>query len=80
VGLVSRVVPVDGAVGAALEIARTIAANPMLGVSPTKTLLQVTPRATTLREASLLEDPTQTVAVCADDVDRASRAFRTVEK
>jgi enoyl-CoA hydratase len=79
-GLVSRVVPVGGAVGAALEIARMIAANPAFGVSLTKQLLQVTPQAATLREASLLEDRTQTVAVYAGDVDRASRAFRAREK
>lgn len=75
-GLVSRVVPDGEVVDAALELARAIGANPAFGVSLTKEMLRVSSEASSLRQAAVLEDRTQSLAVYARDVDAAAANFR----
>jgi enoyl-CoA hydratase len=59
IGLVLRVVPDDGVVTAALEIARAIAANSPLGVEMTKSVMWTNLDAPNLEAAIELEDRTQ---------------------
>ena len=77
-GFVSQVIDPD--VGdvrdAAVELARGIAANPAFAVRLTKEMLRTTGTASSLREAVLLENRTQVLAVYAGDIDRASAGFR----
>jgi enoyl-CoA hydratase len=75
-GLVSRVVPDGEAVDAALELARAIAANPAFGVNLTKQMLRVSGEASSLGQARVLEDRTQSLAVYERDVDAAAGRFR----
>jgi enoyl-CoA hydratase len=75
-GLVSRVVPDGEAVDAALELARAIAANPAFGVNLTKQMLRVSGEASSLGQARVLEDRTQSLAVYERDVDAAEGRFR----
>ena len=77
-GFVSRLVdPDEGDVRhAAIELAGTIAANPAFAVSLTKEMLLTTGTAASLREAVLLENRTQVLAVYAGDIDRATAGFR----
>ena len=77
-GFVSRLVdPVEGDVRAtAIELARTIAANPAFAVRLTKEMLRTTGTAASLRDAVLLENRTQVLAVYAGDIDHATADFR----
>jgi enoyl-CoA hydratase len=77
-GFVSRLVdPEEGDVrDAAVEVARSIAANPAFAVRLTKEMLRATGTASSLREAVLLENRTQVLAVYAGDIDRATAGFR----
>lgn len=76
-GFVHRVVP-DSAdtVAAALELARSVTANPAFAVRLTKEMLRTTATAASLREAVLLENRTQVLAVYNHDIDRAMTRFR----
>ena len=76
-GFVNRVVA-DAAdtVPAALELARLVTANPAFAVRLTKEMLRSTATAATMREAVLLENCTQVVAVFNNDIDRATTQFR----
>ncbi|QTI70945.1 enoyl-CoA hydratase/isomerase family protein [Gordonia polyisoprenivorans] len=76
-GFVNRLVePGQGTVvDAAIELARTVAANPAFGVALTKEMLRSTGTAASLREAVLLENRTQVLAVFAGDIDRATVGF-----
>ena len=75
-GLVSRVVPDVEVVDAALELAHAIAANPAFGVSLTKQMLRVSTEASSLQQARVLEDRTQSLAVYERDVDAEAVKFR----
>lgn len=77
-GFVSRLVDQDeGDVRReAIELASTIAAHPAFAVSLTKEMLRSTGTAASLREAVLLENRTQVLAVYAGDIDRATAGFR----
>jgi enoyl-CoA hydratase len=75
-GLVSRVVPDGEVVDAALELAHAIGANPAFGVSLTKEMLRVSSEVSSLRQAVVVEDRTQSLAVYARDVDAAAANFR----
>ena len=77
-GFVSRLVdPEEGDVrDTAMELARSIAANPSFAVMLTKEMLRTTGTASNLREAVLLENRTQVLAVYAGDIDRATAGFR----
>jgi enoyl-CoA hydratase len=76
-GFVNRVVA-DAAdtVPAALELARLVTANPAFAVRLTKEMLRNTATAATMREAVLLENRTQVLAVFNNDIDRATTQFR----
>jgi enoyl-CoA hydratase len=80
-GFVNRLVaPGDGdVVDAALALARSVADNPAFAVRLTKEMLRSTATAPSLREAVLLENRTQVLAVFAGDVDRAAAGFRDRE-
>ena len=77
-GLVNRLVgpAVGEVVGAAIELAHLVAANPAFGVRLTKEMLRATGTAASLREAVLLENRTQVLAVYAGDIDQATAGFR----
>jgi enoyl-CoA hydratase len=75
-GLVSRVVPDVEVVDAALELAHAIGANPAFGVNLTKQMLRVSTEASSLRQARVLEDRTQSLAVYERDVDAEAVKFR----
>ena len=77
-GFVSRLVdPDEGDVrDVAIELAREIAANPAFAVRLTKEMLRTTGTAASLREAVLLENRTQVLAVYAGDIDHATAGFR----
>ena len=77
-GLVNRVVdPAEvDLVAEAIALARTVADNPALGVRLTKEMLRSTATASNLREAILLENRTQVMAVFSGGIDQASAAFR----
>jgi len=77
-GFVNRLVePAEGSVvETATELARSIAANPAFGVRLTKEMLRTTGTAASLREAVLLENRTQVLAVYAGDIDQATAGFR----
>lgn len=74
-GLVSSVVPGPDLLPTALDLARSIKANPAFGIMLTKEMLRVTPREATLRQALVLEDRSQSLSVHSGDVDRASAQF-----
>lgn len=74
-GFVNRVA--DDARAEALRLARDITANPDFGVRLTKEMLRSTATAASLREAVLLENRTQVLAVFTGDVDRAMGEFRS---
>jgi enoyl-CoA hydratase len=74
-GIVSRVVPGPELLPAALDLARSIKANPAFGIVLTKEMLRVAPREATLRSALVLEDRSQSLSVYSGDVDRASAQF-----
>ena len=77
-GFVSRLVgPDEGDVrDTAIELARAIAANPAFAVRLTKEMLRTTGTAASLREAVLLENRTQVLAVYAGDIEQATADFR----
>ena len=77
-GFVSRLVdPDEGDVrDIAIELARAIAANPAFAVRLTKEMLRTTGTAASLREAVLLENRTQVLAVYAGDIEQATADFR----
>jgi enoyl-CoA hydratase len=75
-GLVNRLIDSEGVREAAIELARTMTANPAFAVRLTKEMLRTTGTATSLREAVLLENRTQVLAVYAGDIDRATTGFR----
>jgi enoyl-CoA hydratase len=77
-GFLNRLVdPEEGPVlDAAVDLARMVAANPAFGITLTKEMLRVTGTAASLREAVLLENRTQVLAVYAGDIDRATAGFR----
>ncbi len=62
IGLVSRVVPADGLLDAALDVARALRANNPYGVWQTKIGLNTALDAPSLRHAKELEDRTQVIA------------------
>jgi len=74
-GFLNRVA--DDAVAEALGLARAVAANPEFGVRLTKEMLRTTAAAASLRDAVLLENRTQVLAVFAGDVDAAMAEFRS---
>lgn len=78
-GFVNRLVdPASGHVVAeATALARAVAVNPAFGVQLTKEMLRTTATASSMREAVLLENRTQVLAVFAGDIDRATADFRT---
>jgi enoyl-CoA hydratase len=77
-GFVNRLVePGAGDVVAeAVSLARAVAANPPFAVRLTKESLQTTATAASLREAVLLENRTQVLAVFTGDIDDAIGSFR----
>jgi enoyl-CoA hydratase len=76
IGLVTRVVPEGGAVGAAGEIAREIIAHSEFGVRFTKTGLNTNIDAPSLRHAIELENRQQVLGVMTDNMTEAARAFQ----
>ena len=75
-GFVNRVVDPAQVVGEACALARTVAANPAFGVRLTKEMLRITATAGSMREAVMLENRTQVLAVYAGDIDQATESFR----
>jgi enoyl-CoA hydratase len=77
-GFVNRLVdPADGDVGAeAVSLARAVAGNPPFAVRLTKEMLRTTATAPSLREAVLLENRTQVLAVFTGEIDTALTGFR----
>lgn len=75
-GLVNRLIDSEDVREAAIELARTMTANPAFAVRLTKEMLRTTGTAASLREAVLLENRTQVLAVYAGDIDRATVGFR----
>jgi enoyl-CoA hydratase len=78
IGLVSRVVPADDVVEAAMEIARVIAGHSPFGVWMTKEVLWANLDAPNVETAMRLEDRTQILAINTGDFKEAATAF--VEK
>jgi enoyl-CoA hydratase/carnithine racemase len=76
IGLVSRVTPAGELMGAALEIARAIAANAPFGVRMTKEVVWANLSAPDLRTAMALENRTQVLCAMTGDVNEAMAAFR----
>jgi enoyl-CoA hydratase len=77
-GLVNRLVdPSEGDLMAeAVAVARLMTDNPAFGVRLTKEMLRSTATASSLREAVLLENRTQVMAVFSGGIDEAGEAFR----
>lgn len=75
-GLVNRVVPADGLVEAALDLAGEIAANSPLGVALTKAVVQANVDAPSMQAAVELENRNQVLASRTEDMAEALRAFR----
>lgn len=73
-GFVNRLA--DDAVAEALVLAREIAGNPAFAVRLTKEMLRSSPTAASLREAVVLENRTQVLAVFTGDIDQAMGEFR----
>jgi enoyl-CoA hydratase len=76
-GFVNRVA--DDAVAEAVVLARAVAANPEFAVRLTKEMLRSSPTAASIREAVLLENRTQVLAVFTGDIDSATAEFRAGE-
>jgi enoyl-CoA hydratase len=74
-GIVSRVVPADELLPAALDVARLVKSNPAFGILLTKEMLRVSPQEASLRQALVLEDRSQSLSVHSGDVDRSSAEF-----
>lgn len=79
-GLATAVVEPQALLDTALATAAAIATNPRLGVLLTKEMLDYTANASSLDQALILENRTQTVAACSGDVQEALAAFRKREK
>ena len=77
-GFVNRLVdPAEtDVVTEALALAHTVTSNPAFGVQLTKEMLRATATAPSLREAVLLENRTQVMAVFTGDIDNALTDFR----
>lgn len=77
-GFVNRLVdPVEtDVVTEAVALARLVTANPDFAVRLTKEMLRSTATASSLREAVLLENRTQVLAVFTGDIDHALTGFR----
>jgi len=75
-GLVSRVVPDEALLDAAIDIAEQISATSSFSTWMTKELLDVSEGAGSLRHALLLEDRTQVLCNYTGDVAEAVTAFR----
>jgi enoyl-CoA hydratase len=75
-GLVSQVVPDGTVVEAALELARLVRANPRFGVTLTKEMMRASSQASSLRQALITEDRSQSLTVYNGDVDQATLDFR----
>ena len=75
IGLVSRVVPDGEAVGAALEIARTMLGKSAFGLRMTKEVLDLNVDAPSLEAALQLENRTQQLAVRTDAFVASVEAF-----
>lgn len=75
-GLVNRVVPGDGLVDAALDLAVEIAGNSPLGVRLTKQVVQVNVDAPSLEAAIELENRNQVLTSRTRDMAEALQAFR----
>jgi enoyl-CoA hydratase len=76
IGLVNRVVPGDGVVDAALDLAGVIASNSPLGVRLTKQVVQVNVDAPSLEAALELENRNQVLTSRTRDMAEALQAFR----
>jgi enoyl-CoA hydratase/carnithine racemase len=76
IGLVNRIVPVEDLVGAAVELARSIADNSPLGVRLTKQVVQVNVDAPSLEAALELENRNQVLTSRTADMAEALAAFR----
>lgn len=76
IGLVSAVVPADGLLEAAFDLAEQIAANSPLGVALTKQVLAVNADAPSLGAALELENRNQVLATRSADMAEALTAFR----
>ncbi|HEU5152211.1 MAG TPA: enoyl-CoA hydratase-related protein [Iamia sp.] len=77
IGLVNRVVPAEGLLDAALDVAREIASNSPYGVRLTKRVLQVNVDAPSLAAAVELENRNQVLAAQTADMAEALTAFRS---
>ncbi|MBY8862917.1 enoyl-CoA hydratase/isomerase family protein [Nocardia sp. CA2R105] len=75
-GFVNRVVDPEDVLAEACALARTVANNPAFGIRLTKEMLRTTATASSLREAVMLENRTQVLAVYAGDIDQATESFR----
>ena len=75
-GLVTRVVPADELVPAALDIARQIRSNSPFGVWMTKEVLWSNLEVASLRAAIDLENRTQILTTCTNDQPEAMAAWR----
>lgn len=75
-GFVNCVVAPSDVLAEACALARMVAGNPAFGVRLTKEMLRTTATAGSLREAVMLENRTQVLAVYAGDIDQATEAFR----
>ncbi len=76
IGLVNRVVPAEGLVEAALDVASFIAAHSPLGVRLTKAVVQANVDAPSLERAVELENRGQVLTSRTEDMAEALRAFR----
>lgn len=75
-GFVNRIAEPGEVLAQARALARTVAGNPAFGVRLTKEMLRTTATAGSLREAVMLENRTQVLAVFAGDIDQATESFR----
>ena len=76
IGLVSRVLPGNQLMEAAMSLARTIAANAAFGVAMTKEVVWANLSAPDLRTAMALENRTQVLCALTGDLDEAMAALR----
>ncbi|NKY58955.1 enoyl-CoA hydratase/isomerase family protein [Nocardia flavorosea] len=75
-GFVNRLAEPADVLAEACALARAVAGNPAFGVRLTKEMLRTTATASSLRDAVMLENRTQVLAVYAGDIDQATESFR----